>query len=87
MAASLDGWLLLHQPGTVRSFKTAGPARCRHSICRELTPALRNYCPPTFFCSAQTLRFRLNLFKLKEGRDMPPKMFGHLVSNILYEKR
>lgn len=36
---------------------------------------------------AQTLRFRLNLFKLKEGRDMPPKMFGHLVSNILYEKR
>lgn len=42
---------------------------------------------PLQSCSSQTLKFRLNLFKLKEGRDMPPKMFGHLVSNILYEKR
>lgn len=38
-------------------------------------------------CSSQTLKFRHNLYKLREERDMKPKAFGHLVSSMLYEKR
>eukprot|EP01087_Luapelamoeba_hula_P003258 TRINITY_DN13061_c0_g1_i1.p1 TRINITY_DN13061_c0_g1~~TRINITY_DN13061_c0_g1_i1.p1 ORF type:complete len:206 (-),score=22.98 TRINITY_DN13061_c0_g1_i1:86-703(-) len=40
---------------------------------------------------AQTLynrfRFRLNLFKLRENREMDPKTFANLVSTVLYERR
>ena len=33
------------------------------------------------------LEFRLGLYKLKEERDMSPKVFSHLLSTLLYEKR
>nr|CAD7430145.1 unnamed protein product [Timema monikensis] len=33
------------------------------------------------------LKFRLNLYNLREGRDMHPKTFASMVSNMLYEKR
>jgi 20S proteasome subunit beta 3 len=36
--------------------------------------------------SAQ-LSFRMNLFKLREEREMRPSTFGHMVSAIMYEKR
>jgi len=40
---------------------------------------------------AQTLinkfRFRLNLYKLRENREMKPSVFSNLVSSMLYEKR
>nr|CAD7263427.1 unnamed protein product [Timema shepardi] len=32
------------------------------------------------------LKFRLNLYNLREGRDMHPKTFASIVSNMLYEK-
>lgn len=32
-------------------------------------------------------KFRHNMYKLREERDMEPETFAHLVSNILYEKR
>lgn len=35
----------------------------------------------------QKLRFRTNLFSLREERDMTPRAFGQLVSTLLYEKR
>jgi len=35
----------------------------------------------------QTFQFRHNMYKLREERDMRPSTFGHMVSNILYEKR
>ncbi|XP_077289271.1 proteasome subunit beta type-3 [Arctopsyche grandis] len=35
----------------------------------------------------QRLRFRLNLYELKEGRLMKPRTFQSMVSNMLYEKR
>lgn len=35
----------------------------------------------------ERLRFRLNLYELKENRRMRPKTFGSVVSNLLYEKR
>lgn len=38
-------------------------------------------------CRHQLLKFRLNLYKLREERDMKPETFSHLVSSILYEKR
>ena len=33
------------------------------------------------------LQFRLNLYKLREEREMSPKVFSHLLSTLLYEKR
>lgn len=33
------------------------------------------------------LKFRQNLFELKEGTRMSPKVFSSMVSNMLYEKR
>lgn len=33
------------------------------------------------------LEFRMNLYKLKEEREMSPEVFSHMLSTILYEKR
>ncbi|KFQ72395.1 Proteasome subunit beta type-3, partial [Phaethon lepturus] len=38
-------------------------------------------------CSAQRLKFRLNLYELKEGRQIKPQTFMSMVSNLLYERR
>jgi len=35
----------------------------------------------------QLLRFRMNLYELREERTMTPQVFTNLLSNILYEKR
>jgi 20S proteasome subunit beta 3 len=35
----------------------------------------------------QLLRFRMNLYELREERTMTPKVFTNLLSNMLYEKR
>lgn len=35
----------------------------------------------------QLLRFRMNLYELREEREMTPKVFTNLLSNMLYEKR
>ena len=35
----------------------------------------------------QLLRFRLNMYKLREERDIKPETFSALLSHILYEKR
>lgn len=36
---------------------------------------------------SQQLKYRLNLYKLREEREMKPITFGHMVSSALYEKR
>nr|QBH73455.1 proteasome subunit beta type protein [Thermobia domestica] len=35
----------------------------------------------------QRLRFRLNLYELKENRRISPKTFTSMISNLLYERR
>ncbi|XP_015519866.1 proteasome subunit beta type-3 [Neodiprion pinetum] len=35
----------------------------------------------------ERLRFRLNLYELKEDRKIHPKTFSSMISNLLYEKR
>lgn len=35
----------------------------------------------------QRLKFRQNLYELKEGRRMSPKAFCAMLSNLLYERR
>jgi hypothetical protein len=35
----------------------------------------------------EKLVFRLNMYKLREERNIKPSTFGHLVSNVQYEKR
>lgn len=39
------------------------------------------------FSSAQRLKFRLNLYELKEGRPIKPYTLMSMVANLLYEKR
>lgn len=36
---------------------------------------------------AQKLKFRLNLYKMREERDIAPKTLTNLISSLLYEKR
>ena len=36
---------------------------------------------------ANLLAFRLNLYRLKEDRDIAPQAFAHLLGQLLYEKR
>jgi 20S proteasome subunit beta 3 len=36
---------------------------------------------------AETFRFKVNMYKLYEEREIKPKTFAHLVSSTLYEKR
>jgi 20S proteasome subunit beta 3 len=33
------------------------------------------------------LKFRLNLYELREGRIMSPEVFCNMLSNLLYERR
>lgn len=35
----------------------------------------------------QRLKFRLNLYELREGRRMNPTVFASMLSNLLYERR
>ncbi|XP_058810242.1 proteasome subunit beta type-3 [Phymastichus coffea] len=35
----------------------------------------------------ERLRFRLNLYELKENRKIHPEIFGSMISNLLYERR
>mmetsp|Transcript_42551 Transcript_42551/g.69005 ORF Transcript_42551/g.69005 Transcript_42551/m.69005 type:complete len:204 (+) Transcript_42551:101-712(+) len=35
----------------------------------------------------EKFKFRLNMYKLREEREMKPSVFAHLASNLLYEKR
>lgn len=35
----------------------------------------------------QELQFRMGMYRLKEEREMSPKVFTHLLSTLLYEKR
>ena len=35
----------------------------------------------------EKLKFRVNLYELKEGRKMKPKTFAAMLSNMLYERR
>uniref|UniRef100_A0A1E1XFG1 Proteasome subunit beta n=1 Tax=Amblyomma aureolatum TaxID=187763 RepID=A0A1E1XFG1_9ACAR len=36
---------------------------------------------------AQRLKFRINLYELREGRKITPKTIGSVISNLLYERR
>ncbi|KND02526.1 hypothetical protein SpCBS45565_g00787 [Spizellomyces sp. 'palustris'] len=36
---------------------------------------------------AERFRFKVNMYKLREERDISPKTFAHMVSSTLYERR
>ena len=38
-------------------------------------------------CSSQRFKFKHNMYKLREERDIKPSAFGQLVSATLYERR
>jgi 20S proteasome alpha/beta subunit len=38
-------------------------------------------------CSNSLMKFKLNMYKLKEGREMKAETFSKLVATSLYEKR
>jgi 20S proteasome subunit beta 3 len=35
----------------------------------------------------EKFRYRVNMYKMKEEREIQPETFAHLVSSTLYEKR
>ena len=35
----------------------------------------------------ERFRYRVNMYKMKEERDIEPETFAHLVSSTLYERR
>ena len=35
----------------------------------------------------ERFRYRVNMYKMKEERDIEPEVFAHLVSSTLYERR
>lgn len=37
--------------------------------------------------SRERLRFRVNMYRMKEEREITPSTFTHLISSTLYEKR
>jgi 20S proteasome subunit beta 3 len=39
------------------------------------------------YCSRERLRFRVNMYTMKEEREIEPKTFAHMVSSTLYERR
>jgi len=41
----------------------------------------------TFSNRNSLMKFKLNMYKLKEGRDMKASTFSQLVATTLYEKR
>lgn len=36
---------------------------------------------------SQKLKYKVNMYKLSEEREIKPRAFAHLVSSTLYEKR
>ena len=41
----------------------------------------------TLLTRREHLRFRVNMYRMKEEREITPKTFTHLLSSTLYEKR
>jgi hypothetical protein len=62
----------------------AAATACHHLL--ELMRCFRSTHCPLHSRSAH-LRFRLNMYKLREEREIKPATFGHMVSSMLYEKR
>lgn len=53
----------------------------------KISQMLMETCSLYIVFRAQRLKFRLNLYELKEGRQIKPKTFMSMVSNLLYERR
>lgn len=60
------------------------PAQCTSATASATKHLLSFY---TACCRYQKLKFRHNLYKLREERNIKPSTFGELVSSMLYEKR
>lgn len=43
--------------------------------------------PPDLYISRERFRFRVNMYTIKEEREIEPETFAHLVSSTLYEHR
>ena len=50
---------------------------CKHLIQVLMTP----------YSSNSLMKFKLNMYKLKEGREMKADVFSKLVATTLYERR
>ena len=55
-----------------------------HKLRRSLDPGHKCNHKKTVLAK---IRFRMNLYELREGREMSPKVFKTVVSNLLYERR
>jgi len=42
---------------------------------------------PCYIFRAEKFRFKVNMYRLKEEREIEPRTLAHLVSSTLYERR
>ena len=69
------------QPGIMATSEC--PSFCSLPLFAPTSPYLTS-----IFCHSNALmKFKTNLYKLKEGREMKASVFSRLVSTSLYEKR
>lgn len=53
----------------------------------ELHAGVLHYALLLRYCSHEKLRNRVNLYRMKEQKEISPSTFAHLASSTLYEKR
>ena len=53
-------------------------------LCKWLKSVFLNF---SFVCSNSLMKFRMNMYKLKEGKEMKASTYSKLVSTTMYEKR
>ena len=66
-----------------RTMQTGSAPRLTHCS----SALVRSRSPRRSSGRSSHLSFRMNMFKLREEREMKPATFGHMVSAMLYEKR
>ena len=63
-------------------------AECSRAPLRGAANLAPRFLPNLPSCRRSShVRFRMNMYKLREERDIKPATFGHMVSAMLYEKR
>jgi hypothetical protein len=95
---SLVGHLIVYPLSLTHTTPAPHARRIRRSLSLSLTPAqvfpinnqlyvgLPGFATDTYTLR-EHLRFRVNMYRMKEEREITPKTFAHLLSSTLYEKR
>lgn len=59
-------------------------SHCKQLAIQDIQPA---YDDDDDDSSAERFRFKINMYKMREEREIEPKTLAHMVSSTLYERR